>query len=56
MIVLVTAFGALVGTLAGFLMHQDYRSLLGVERQTAIIGGIVLGGFTGLMGGVMMAL
>jgi hypothetical protein len=56
MIILATVFGALVGTLAGFVMHADHRSFLGVDRHSAVVFGIMIGGITGLMGGVAVVL
>ena len=56
MIIFATAFGALVGTLAGTVMHPDHRSFLGIERHAAVALGILIGGLTGLMGGVAVVL
>jgi hypothetical protein len=55
-IILATAFGMCVGALGGFLMHQDFRSEIGIDGRRAVVAGIVLGGLTGLLGSVPLAL
>jgi hypothetical protein len=50
MILIATALGMFVGALGGAVMHHDFRSELGVDRHRAVVGGIVFGGLTGLLG------
>jgi hypothetical protein len=54
MILLATMVGVLIGSLAGSFMHSDFRASLGVERHSVVAAGILIGGLTGLMGGVTM--
>jgi hypothetical protein len=55
MIIIATLLGVVVGTVAALVMHPDIRAQLGLQQHSAIAAGIFLGGLTGLMGGVMMA-